>query len=350
MTILFFGLVAVVLAGLAWFALEKFKRRTHPVVGGIDRSVTLPHTHPVELYSNGFSHCSRKARFVLSELGIETKHHPIDLIETGWYQTISSEYLKVNPAGLVPTLVHQGHPVFESDDILAYAQTIAGKDAPQLVPSDPYSLAKMNDWLSFCAIVSADLLGGMKERAGACIPGLSFPMFIAAIRYVPLRRILVGFLFHPTVKSPALFSAFKLFGLRGMLKQKKLRDLIHASRDHMQVHLETLNRALMCHGGPWILGNAFSLADISIGCMLLRLEETGWLRWFEQTTNIPEVTQYFQRFKARPAWSEAITAHAHPIIEQAKKDLAEAARTDPSLGELIYGPITPVGLTEREAA
>ncbi|MEM8605755.1 MAG: glutathione S-transferase family protein [Myxococcota bacterium] len=335
---------------MTWFAIEKSQRRTHPVVGGIDRSIMLPHTHPVELYSNSFSHCSRKARFVLAELGIETKHHPIDLIETGWYQTISREYLKVNPAGLVPTLVHEGHPVFESDDILAYAQTIAGADAPQLVPSDPNLQAEMNDWLSFCAIVSADLLGGMKERAGACIPGLSFPMFMAAIQYVPLRRILVGFLFHSTIKSPALFSSFKLFGLRGMLKLKKLRQLIHASRDHMQVHLETLNRTLVNHGGPWILGEAFSLADITIGCMLLRLEETGWLHGFEQTTNIPEVTRYFQRFKARPAWSEAITAHAHPIIEQAKQDLIDVARTDPALGELIYGPIAPLGLAERQAA
>lgn len=336
-------------AALAWFAFEKSRRKTHPVTGGIQRSRQIPHSEPVELYSNSFSHCSRKARLVLAELGIPYRHHPIELIETGWYQTASRAYLAINPAGVVPTLVHRGHPVYESDDILIYAQSIAAADAPQLVPDDPTAKAQMEAWLSFCAIVSADLMGGMQTRAGACIPGLSLPMFMAGIRYTPLRRILTGFLFHYTLKSPAMFTAFKLLGLRGMIRIKPLRQLIHKSRDHMQAHLETLNRELAHDEREWMVGGAFSLADVSIGCMLLRLEEAGWLRWYARSASIPALLRYFERIKARPSWQQAILGHAHPVVSAAQEDLLALTTADPALRKLLYGAPGNVGESNKDA-
>lgn len=339
MTYALYALLALLLVGVVWFLFEKSRRRTGPIAGGIDRSRRVKHTHDVELYSNSFSHCSRKARIVVAELGIPAKHHHIDLIETGGYQTISREYLRVNPAGLVPTLVHEGHPVFESDDILAYAQSIAPQGAPQLVPDDPQLKQKMDEWLDFCAIVSSDLLGGREQRAGACIPGLSFPMFMAAMKYIPLKKLVEGFLFHPKIQSPILFSSFKVFGLRGMIKQKRLTDLMHSSRDCMLVHLETLNSTLKSHGHDWVLGDRFTLADITLGCMLERLSETGWLEWFAKAGEIDGVLAYFERIKARPAWKAAIIDQAHPIVEQAKRDLRTIRTEDQALAEKIYGPL-----------
>ena len=207
MAVLGYILIGLIGLGLAWFIVEKRRRRTHPVQGGIDRSISLPHAAPLELYSNSFSHCSRKCRLVLAELGLAAKHHSIDLIETGWYQTISPAYLKINPSGLVPTLVHDGHPVFESDDILAYAAELAGSDAPSLIPDAPELQSRMQGWLDFCTISSADAMAGMEAKAGSCVPGLTLPMFVSTIQYVPLRNILVGFLFHFDKKRPALFTA-----------------------------------------------------------------------------------------------------------------------------------------------
>ena len=347
--VLVYALIGILSLFLIWFLIEKRRRRTHPVKGGIDPSISLPHTEPIELYSNSFSHSSRKCRLVLAELGLEAKHHAIDLIETGWYQTISPAYLKVNPSGLVPTLVHKGHPIYESDDILAYAAEIAGPDAPRLVPDSPRLRLRMEEWLSFCAISSADAMAGMEEKAGACIPGLTLPMFVSTIQYVPLRNILVGFLFHFDKKRPALFTASKMLGLRRMMALKPLQTMMHQSRDHMRKHLTTLNDALETTGGDWILGEQFSLADITLSCLLLRLEETGWLAWFERTADIRQVSDYFVRLQARPAWAEAITAHAHPIVTRAKVDLSNAAATDPALAERIYGASAPTAKTPAEA-
>ncbi|GAB5489738.1 MAG: hypothetical protein Pars2KO_33080 [Parasphingorhabdus sp.] len=324
------------LALLIWFLVERIRRRTHPVVGGIDRTKNLPHHQEVELYSNSFSHCSRKSRLVMAELDLSYRHHAIELIETGWYQTISPAYLKINPAGLVPTLVHQGHPVYESDDILAYAQSLAGHDAPQLVPEEAKQKRQMEQWLDFCAIVSDDPMGAMKSSAGSCIPGLTLPLFFTAIRYTPLRKILVGFLFHPDKKRPAMFTAAKLLGPQRMMNLKPVGEIMLASRDHMARHLVTLNEAIEASKGEWILGDNYSLADISIGCLLLRLEETCWLAHFRQVLNIDALLEYYVAVQSRPSWQAAITAHAHPHIDQAQQDLAALVSGNPELQELLY--------------
>jgi len=43
---------------LAWFIIEKSRRRTHSVTGGLQNSISVPYEAEVELYSNSFSHCS----------------------------------------------------------------------------------------------------------------------------------------------------------------------------------------------------------------------------------------------------------------------------------------------------
>ena len=50
-----------------------------------------------------------------AELGIDHILHHIDLIETGSYQTLSREFLAVNPAGLVPLLVQVPDDVERTD-------------------------------------------------------------------------------------------------------------------------------------------------------------------------------------------------------------------------------------------
>lgn len=333
------AIIAVIL--LIWFFVEKSRRKRHPVSAGIDPSVTLAHTAEFELYSNSFSHCSRKVRLVLAELGIQVKHHSIDLIETGCYQTISPAYLKVNPSGVIPTLVHNGHPVYESDDILDYVQSVAGSAAPQLIPADPALKNRMHEWLTFCSISTDDALSNMETRAGSCIPALTVPLFVTSIQYIPLRRILVGLLFHFDKKRPVLFTTSKLLGLRRMMSLKPVRTLIDSASFHMVHHLARLNAELIERGSDWIAGDNYSLADVSIGCMLFRLDEIGWLSYCSRARNIDAVLSYYQRIKSRSSWSEAITACTHPVISKAEQDLAHALDSEPSMYDLIYGKTMP---------
>ena len=72
---------------------------------GIQPQIMLDHEQEWELYHNDFSLCSKKIRMCLEELGIDYKSHHIDLVETGRYENISRQFLKINPGGMVPVLV-----------------------------------------------------------------------------------------------------------------------------------------------------------------------------------------------------------------------------------------------------
>ncbi len=325
--------LGVLVLGVIWYVLEARRRKSHPVTGGLHNETTLDHSAAVEVYSNSFSHCSRKVRLVMAELNIEHKHHHIDLIETGWYQTISPAYLKVNPSGLVPTLVHNGHPVFESDDILKYATTLADACAVDLEPE--HLQTEIQKWLDFCTISSDNPMGGMKDHAGACIPGLTLPLFVTSIRYIPLHRILVGFLFHADRKRPLFFTAAKLLGLERTLSLKPVRQMLPPARRHMATHLRTLDEALARADGDWLLGAQFTLADITVAALLLRLDETGWLDHFSANNQLEGVAAYYARLKQRPSWQTAISDKRHPIIDRAAADLREQA-TQPAIHTLLY--------------
>jgi glutathione S-transferase len=336
LTLLAFLLVPVVALAI-WYIFEKRRRQTRPVTGGLHRDNSLPHEAAFELYGNAFSHCSRKTRLVMAELGIAFVHKPIDLIETGSYQTLSPAYLKVNPSGLIPTLVHNGHPVYESDDIMAYAVSQAAPGAPVLVPADTALRKSMDDWIAFGNLSSNAPTADMEKRIGACVPVLTLPLFITAIRYIPLHRILFGLLFHPDKARPMFFSLARVLGLKRMLGLKPIRQMIGNGRRFMGSHLRRIDDALGVTGGPWILGSAFSLADITLACVLLRLEETGFLKTFIEQDGLQRVASYYARLKARPSWAVAISNVTHPLITQGAEDLQTARTRDPVISQMLGG-------------
>ncbi len=71
----------------------------------------------IELYHSNWSICAQKVRLVLAEKGIEAVEHHLDLRASDQQ---SPEYLKINPKGYVPTLVHDGRSVIESAVICEY--------------------------------------------------------------------------------------------------------------------------------------------------------------------------------------------------------------------------------------
>lgn len=322
------------LAGLAaavWFFVEARRRASHPVSGGLQRDISLPHSEPFELYSNSFSHCSRKVRLAMAELGIAYRHHAIDLIETGWYQTISPAYLRVNRSGLVPTLVHDGHPIYESDDILKYAEAHS-----EMGLSPIEHQGEIDRWLEFCNISSDQPMAGMQDNAGPCIPGLTLPMFVACVRDIPLRRILVGILFHGDRKRPVFFATAKILGLKRTLRLKPVQQMLRPARAAMAGHLLTLNEALSRSASPWLVGEQLTLADITVGVLLLRLEECGWLHYFSDQHDLDCLNAYYQALQARSSWDQAIRDHGHPIVERARRELKQAVQ-DEQVRQLLYG-------------
>ena len=71
----------------------------------------------LELHHTNVSTCSQKVRLVLAEKRLEFESHEVDLIGGAQHD---SEYVKLNPNHVVPTLIHDGRVLIESTLINEY--------------------------------------------------------------------------------------------------------------------------------------------------------------------------------------------------------------------------------------
>ena len=85
----------------------------------------------LELYHGTTSVCAQKARLTLAENGLEWESHLMAL--NG--DQLDPPYLKLNPNGVVPTLVHDGNVIVESTVIMHYLDDTFPD--PPLMPRHP---------------------------------------------------------------------------------------------------------------------------------------------------------------------------------------------------------------------
>ena len=73
----------------------------------------------LQLYHSGLTTCSKQVRHCLREKGLKYESKYVEL----WrYDNLSPDYLKLNPNGVVPTLVHDGAPIINSFCINEYIE------------------------------------------------------------------------------------------------------------------------------------------------------------------------------------------------------------------------------------
>ena len=85
----------------------------------------------LELYHNINSVCAQKVRIALKEKRLEPKDHILTLRGDQY----EPAYLRLNPNGVVPTLIHDGEPITESSLILYYIDDAFPE--PPLMPKPP---------------------------------------------------------------------------------------------------------------------------------------------------------------------------------------------------------------------
>ena len=326
-------LLAAALAGWAW---ESSRRRRHAVPGGLQADIELAHGQEFELYHNALSLCSMKVRVCLAELGIPYASHPVDLIETGAYQNIRAAFLRVNPGGTVPVLVHRGHPVYESHLQIRYAAEHAPPGSPSLVPDDPERRSLMEAWIDRSSLTHDPLRHG-DESAGNAVPGLTIPLFAAMIDRVAWWKILEGLLFHFDKLRPLMFLRFKISDLAKLGGVTPAMKAVARSRRQMGAHLDALERRLVESTGPWILGETFSLADVGWLVIFERLVQADYLDLFLRPDSRPHCAAYWARLRARPSYRQAILDHGHDTIVRGTERIRSAKAADPALRAVLEG-------------
>src|SRR5262249_13062461 len=107
------------------------------------------------LYDFGNSVCCQKVRITMRAKGLTWEPVKVDLFKAEQYDP---KYLKLNPKGIVPTLVHDGKPIIESTLICEYLDDTFPQ--PRLIPSDPWQRTRMRLWSK---MVDEGLFEGVTE-------------------------------------------------------------------------------------------------------------------------------------------------------------------------------------------
>ena len=98
----------------------------------------------ITLYDFEGSPCARRVRIVLLEKGLSWTTRIVDLTKM---EQKRPEYLKLNPNGVVPTLVHGDRVIYESNVITEYLDDVF--PTPRLYPEDPWACAQAKMWQAF---------------------------------------------------------------------------------------------------------------------------------------------------------------------------------------------------------
>lgn len=231
----------------------------------------------LELYHSINSVCAQKARIALAEKGLDYQEHLMTLAG----DQFEPAYMKLNPNAVVPTLIHDGHPVIESSVILYYLD----EEFPErpLMPAAPLARATVR---LFNKLID--------EYVHNSCTILSFATAFRSrlLRLSPEARE------AELAKSPS------------KKRSEYKRDVVargldsHFVAEALEWHeklLDWMEEALK--SGPYLAGESYSLADVAVLPYVLRLELLRLARLWDKR---PGVAGWWERNRQRPSTQQAI--------------------------------------------
>lgn len=233
------------------------------------------------LYHHNISVCAQKVRIALAEKRLPHEQRHINLMKA---EQVTPDYLKINPKGVVPAIVHDGNPVIESTVIMEYLDD-AFPENP-LRPAAPLARAKMRVWAQ---IPDA----GLHAACGTVTYAAAFATQIKAANSPEALR-------ERLAKLPDRARALRQEQL--LAKGLDAPFVPEAVKLHDKV-LADMEKTLA--SSRWLAGDTFSLAECAVVPYVLRLDVLGLARMWE---NRPRVADWYARIQARPSWAEAISA------------------------------------------
>jgi glutathione S-transferase len=231
----------------------------------------------LELYHSINSVCAQKVRIALEEKSQKATDHLMTLRG----DQFEPAYLKLNPSGVVPTLIHDGEPIIESSLILYYIDDAFPE--PPLMPKSPrlrHRVRLYNKLIDEYVHNSCMIL-----------------TFATAFRPAFLKMAPADWQAE-IAKSPLKRRAeYKRSVIEHGLDSEFVAEALAQHRKLLSWMTESLK------SGPYLAGEAFSNADCAVIPYILRLEllKLGgiWHRY-------PGVAEWWARVRARPSVKAAI--------------------------------------------
>lgn len=249
----------------------------------------------IELYHHSTSVCAAKVRIVLTEKNLEWKGHFVDLLKG---ENFAPEYRKINPKAQVPTLIHDGRVITDSNVIIEFLEDAFPETS--LRPDDPVDRAGMRHWMK---ILDEEL-----HDATSVIT------YTATHRYsiLELSKEELEHFFDQT-PDPVYRARKKAWILDGV----DAPDVSEALRryDRTLTRMESVLAST-----TWLAGDSYSLADIGLTPYINRLAMLNFSGFWDER---PNVADWLDRIRSRASFDTAVMDH---IPENLVSQIGERGR------------------------
>jgi glutathione S-transferase/GST-like protein len=232
----------------------------------------------IEVYTWEPNANSGKPLLCLKEKRVPFTHHYIDM---GKREQFSPAFLKINPDGTIPAVVHDGFVMTESTPAMEYIDDAF--DGPALRPADPYWRWRMRQVMRYMDNVVCPALAMVASNR------LAAPRFVGADP-AELQREL------DKIPLPERRASWEKL----MFNKTPAADIAESER---RIDEGILRFDALLAQTPWLAGEGYSLADINVmatfyGLPIGRPEQVN-----------PIATPYL--------WDWLYRCHARPALQQA---------------------------------
>ena len=235
----------------------------------------------IHLYEYPNSVCCQKVNLALIEKKLEWTSVTVNLGKNEHYST---DYLKLNPKAVVPTLIHDKSSIIESTLICEYLDELSKEN--KLTPDTPLGRTQMRSWSK---TVDEGLHDGVAD--------ISFSaMFRERMRRMPDNLRQERF---ENVGDPKRYDRGKTTFDVGV-KSPFVKYAVYA----FEAAFEKIEKDLS-DGRNWLIKEQYSLADLGLTPYLARLEYLNILEvWIHDRKNVSE---WWQRITNRPSYKKAVS-------------------------------------------
>ena len=225
------------------------------------------------------SSASRRVRLCLEEKGLEYEGHYVDLEKMEHH---SPEYLRINPLGVIPTLIHDGKPLHESGTICEYLDE--SFPDPPLRPDTPYERALMRNWIRHIdGLIGNLIIFNWRHHLQKTAQQWTDEELAERLKNIPSKERQEAWL--RVARKP--YTEEERDAARGKLVTQLL---------------DRMEEALKPSG--WLVGKAYSITDIAAVPFVKRIDEE--IAPHEVTANKhPCVSEWWAKIQARPAFARA---------------------------------------------
>ncbi len=221
------------------------------------------------------STCSQRVRFTLHAKGLAFDEISLDLFSG---DQLKPEYLAINPNGVVPTLVDNAAAIIDSSVIMEYLDEVFA--APVcFTPQAPISRAQMRAIIQFINEVPT--------------PAIRTPSYNLA--FLPHFQAMSEEAFMALAESKPLRKEFLLSMGRTGFPEKEMNIAL----DRLNCAVERMNAHFTESGGPWLMGEMLTLADIAVMPVIVRMDD---INLHEAWNDKPAIARWLEAFRAHPAF------------------------------------------------